>query len=154
MKATFILGVLALTLSARAASAAPMHFTRGDNAYIVAEGEITEDTPSELGRLITSPGTAIYFDSPGGSLGAALTLGRMIRRGSTPMLRRAAKAAIRPASTPSPAALCALMTVLRHWACISSAVRATKALPRQQSQSLVVTWMKWASTIAFWRLHP
>jgi hypothetical protein len=56
-----------------------MHFTQGDSTYIVAEGEITENTPAEFG-LITSPGTAIYFDSPGGSLGAALTLGRMIRR--------------------------------------------------------------------------
>jgi hypothetical protein len=62
------------------ASAALMHFTPVDSSYILAEGDITESTPAEFERLTTSPGTAIFFDSPGGSLRAALILGRMIRR--------------------------------------------------------------------------
>ena len=73
---------IALTASSLTlgAVARPMRFIQGGGAYIVAKGEITGNTPAEFGRLAASPGTALYFDSPGGNLAAALTLGRMIRR--------------------------------------------------------------------------
>jgi hypothetical protein len=71
--------VFGLTALAALASAAPMQFTRADS-YIVAQGEITEATPAAFARLSVTPGTALYFDSPGGVLGAGLELGRLIRR--------------------------------------------------------------------------
>jgi hypothetical protein len=75
-KAKIFWGVLAL---AAAASAEPMRFTQA-GTYIVAQGDITSETPAEFGRLSATPGMDLYFDSPGGNLIAGLELGRLIRR--------------------------------------------------------------------------
>ena len=90
--------VLLLAASLRASPAAaqsePMAFTawrdtsgvawgEGVRNYIFAFGEITDDTPKELGSAITrfgaGPGTILVLNSPGGSLAAGLAMGEIIR---------------------------------------------------------------------------
>ena len=51
---------------------------------IVAVGQITMDTPSEFAAVPVSPGTQVYLNSPGGNVGAAVSLGNLFRsRGVT-----------------------------------------------------------------------
>ena len=51
---------------------------------IVAIGQITLDTPSEFAAMFAAPGTQVYLNSPGGNVGAAVSLGSMFRsRGVT-----------------------------------------------------------------------
>lgn len=78
----------ALTLVASAAGAAPMWFKAvsnggncGDCAWTIAEGEITADTPDAFRAFLSEHPWVreIVFHSPGGNLGAALELGRIIR---------------------------------------------------------------------------
>jgi hypothetical protein len=69
----------------------PMRFTLhrpcGGNGsvcgiYILAEGEITENSPSELETIARKLNfrPTVYFDSPGGSLFGGIMLGHVIRR--------------------------------------------------------------------------
>lgn len=78
----------ALTLVASATSAAPMWFkavSNGGNCadcgWTIAEGEITADTPDTFRAFLSEHPWVreIVFHSPGGNLGAALDLGRIIR---------------------------------------------------------------------------
>lgn len=53
-------------------------------AAIVATGVITLETPAEFAALPVPPGTALYLNSPGGNVGAAVELGSLFRsRGVT-----------------------------------------------------------------------
>ncbi|WP_417463037.1 peptidoglycan-binding protein [Kordiimonas sp.] len=70
------------------ASAEPMVFTTAYNhgschtcVWTAAVGEIQKDTPQKFREYLDANGGAnfIVFDSPGGNLGAALELGRIIR---------------------------------------------------------------------------
>ncbi|MBT52945.1 MAG: hypothetical protein CMF72_06040 [Mameliella sp.] len=80
-----------LTLVAAIAHAEPMSFAlRGNGGncngceWIAAEGEITTDTPDVFRAFMADHGRlhlyqAVTFDSPGGNLGAAIELGRLLR---------------------------------------------------------------------------
>ena len=51
---------------------------------IVAVGQITLDTPGEFAAVPVAPGTQVYLNSPGGNVGAAVSLGSLFRsRGVT-----------------------------------------------------------------------
>ena len=51
---------------------------------IVAIGQITMDTPAEFAAVPAAPGTPVYLNSPGGNVGAAVSLGSLFRsRGIT-----------------------------------------------------------------------
>ena len=51
---------------------------------IIAVGQITMDTPSEFASVPVAPGTQVYLNSPGGNVGAAVSLGNLFRsRGVT-----------------------------------------------------------------------
>ena len=51
---------------------------------IVAVGQITMDTPFEFAAVPVAPGTQVYLNSPGGNVGAAVSLGNLFRsRGVT-----------------------------------------------------------------------
>ena len=51
---------------------------------IVAIGQITLDTPSEFAAVPAAQGTQVYLNSPGGNVGAAVSLGALFRsRGVT-----------------------------------------------------------------------
>lgn len=76
-----------------AALCEPMQFkpaTNGGNCadcrWTVAQGDITESTPAALRDHIAryGPPRSLVFDSPGGNLGAALDLGRIIRENGIP----------------------------------------------------------------------
>ncbi|SNS03255.1 hypothetical protein [Antarctobacter heliothermus] len=78
----------ALTLAASAALSDPMWFksvSNGGNCadcgWTIAEGEITKDTPDIFRAFLAEHPWVreIVFHSPGGNLGAALELGRIIR---------------------------------------------------------------------------
>jgi hypothetical protein len=84
------LAVAALSL-VTAASAEPMRFTAASNGgncgtpcnWIAAEGEITVDTPRAFERFVGAdplPGQLVVLHSPGGSVTAAMELGRAFRR--------------------------------------------------------------------------
>ena len=77
---------LTLLLVATEAVPAPMTFknisTGGNHCcwWTAAEGEITDDTPREFERLFKTLSSPIRFNSPGGSLFAALELGSLMRK--------------------------------------------------------------------------
>ena len=77
---------LTLLLVATEAAPAPMTFknisTGGNHCcwWTAAEGEITDDTPREFERIFKTLSSPIRFNSPGGSLFAALELGSLIRK--------------------------------------------------------------------------
>lgn len=50
-----------------------------ESCFLIAEGEITAETPAEFAALDRGDAAKILFDSPGGNLGAGIRLGRMIR---------------------------------------------------------------------------
>ncbi|SNS03232.1 hypothetical protein [Antarctobacter heliothermus] len=76
-----------VALMATAAMATPMQFQSHNNgnctgcSWTSAEGEITQDTPDRLREFLVQNPYArdLVFHSPGGNLGAALELGRIIR---------------------------------------------------------------------------
>jgi hypothetical protein len=85
---------LPVALAAFAQAAAvdgPMHFSlhrpcQGTASfcgpYILAQGEITSSSPSEFENIVRKLNfqPSVYFNSPGGSLGAGIMLGRVIRK--------------------------------------------------------------------------
>lgn len=80
-----------LTLASLPAHAEPMTFKSqhsGGNcngcSWIAASGEITADTPDDFRAFLAEygelyPSDPVTFDSPGGNLGAAIQLGRLLR---------------------------------------------------------------------------
>ena len=75
---------------------------------IVAVGQITMDTPSEFAAVPVAPGTQVYLNSPGGNVGAAVSLGNLFRsRGVTAVVAGVTETGVsmpgacytRPAST-------------------------------------------------------
>lgn len=96
--------VIALTTSA--ASAEPMWFQDAGNGgncgecgWTIAEGEITKETPEVLRAFLAERGYASEFvlNSPGGNLGAALEMGRIIREsGSSTAIGRSVPTAGTP----------------------------------------------------------
>jgi len=50
-----------------------------ESCFLIAEGEITADTPALFAALEQGDAAKILFDSPGGNLGAGIRLGRLIR---------------------------------------------------------------------------
>ena len=97
MPITRVLTVLALSAMILAVAPPPseaqvsMRFSWGSNGgncgapcnWIAADGEIGPDTPEEFRRFVGSnlrPGELFFLNSPGGSLIAALELGRQLRR--------------------------------------------------------------------------
>lgn len=51
----------------------------GGRSAIVAVGQITMDTPAAFAATPVLPGTAVYLNSPGGNVGAAVQLGSLFR---------------------------------------------------------------------------
>ena len=52
-----------------------------ESCFIIAEGEITADTPDQFAALGQSDAGKVLLNSPGGHLGAGIRLGRLIREG-------------------------------------------------------------------------
>ena len=62
---------------------------------IVAIGQITMDTPSEFAAVPVAPGTQVYLNSPGGNVGAAVSLGSLFRsRGVTAVVASVAESGV------------------------------------------------------------
>jgi hypothetical protein len=90
----FVLSAVLLALAPITAGAqGAMRFSWGTNGgncgqpcvWIAAEGEIVADTPAEFQRFINfglQPGALVFLNSPGGSVTAAMELGRQLRRNS------------------------------------------------------------------------
>ncbi len=78
---------LALLLAGTASAASAMSFQPtivDGRPGIVAVGQITMDTPGEFAAVPVAPGTPVYLNSPGGNVGAAVSLGSLFRsRGVT-----------------------------------------------------------------------
>ena len=90
MKLVHTLGRLAAALLMSSVVGAPASAMTFQSTYvdgrpgIVAIGQITMDTPSEFATVPVAPGTPVYLNSPGGNVGAAVSLGSLFRsRGVT-----------------------------------------------------------------------
>ena len=81
------LASVVLLASASAGTAGAMTFQPtyvNGRPAIVAIGQITLDTPGEFAAVPAAPGTQVYLNSPGGNVGAAVSLGALFRsRGVT-----------------------------------------------------------------------
>src|ERR1700727_1076619 len=78
---TMLLCAMAMLLSTAAQA---MKFTDMSGLFgVLAEGEITDDTPAQFAAFTRNTmlvNRTLWFNSPGGSLSAGLALGRELRR--------------------------------------------------------------------------